>query len=106
MDNNEKMLTLMTRLERKTTFQLLKEFRNDTNPPLEDVYFIAEIDLKPPVLNTLLYYVFLINNGKLDKPLIKKIANQWKLMGIETISEAMLAAKVRNKVAKKRFDTA
>ena len=44
MDNNEKMLTLMTRLERKTTFQLLKEFRNDTNPPLEVVYFIAEID--------------------------------------------------------------
>jgi|KBSSwiStaDraftv2_1062776.scaffolds.fasta_scaffold3014063_1 replication initiation and membrane attachment protein DnaB len=105
MDNNQKLLKLMTQLEKTTTFQLLKEFRNGVNPPKEDMYFISQIDLKTPVLNTLLYTVFLTNNGKLDKELIKKKANQWRLMQIETISEAMLVAINQNK-REKKYSTA
>jgi replication initiation and membrane attachment protein DnaB len=105
MSNNQKLLKLMTQLEKINTFQLLKEFRNGVNPPKEDMYFISQIDLKTPVLNVLLYTVFLTNNGKLDRDLIKKTANQWRLMQIETVSEAMLTAITQDK-RKKKYSTA
>ncbi|CAM3859715.1 replication initiation and membrane attachment family protein [Alkalicoccus chagannorensis] len=54
---------------------------------------IHEYKLSPGVVNVLIDYLFMTNNGNLVKNLAFKIANHWKRQGVETVPGAMRLAK-------------
>ncbi len=62
-----------------------------------DIAIIEELmndyNLPAGVVNVLIDYLYLVNNGKLAKQLAFKIATQWKRKKISTVAEAMEIAK-------------
>ena len=58
---------------------------------------LVDYELNPGVVNVLIDYVLKINNNKLTKNFILKIADQWKRSNIQTVEEAMKICKSENK---------
>ena len=58
---------------------------------------LVDYELTPGVVNVLIDYVLKINNNKLTKNFILKIAQQWKRSNIKTVEEAMNICKNENK---------
>lgn len=52
-----------------------------------------DYDLPAGVVNVLVDYLYIVNNGKLSKQLAFKIASHWKRKKINTVTEAMQLAK-------------
>lgn len=61
---------------------------------------MIDYDLTPGVVNVLIDYVLRINDNKLTKNFVLKIASQWKRSNIKTVEEAMNICKKENKVKK------
>ena len=61
---------------------------------------LVDYDFNPGVINVLIDYVLKINNNKLTKNFVLKIADQWKRSNIKTIEEAMQICKNENKSKK------
>ncbi len=61
---------------------------------------MIDYELTPGVVNVLIDYVLRINNNKLTKNFVLKIASQWKRSNIKTVEEAMNICKKENKVKK------
>ncbi len=59
-----------------------------------------DMNLKPGVINVLLDYVLKINDNKLTKNFVETIASQWKMAGIETVTDAMAIAEKEYKKRK------
>ena len=62
---------------------------------------LVDYGFNPGVINVLIDYVLKINNNKLTKNFVLKIADQWKRSNINSIEEAMNICKNENK-SKKR----
>ena len=61
---------------------------------------MIDYELTPGVVNVLIDYVLRINDNKLTKNFVLKIASQWKRSNIKTVEEAMNICKKENKVKK------
>lgn len=61
---------------------------------------MVDYEFTPGVTNVLIDYVLKINNNKLTKNFILKIADQWKRSNIKSIEEAMNICKNENKTKK------
>lgn len=61
---------------------------------------LVDYEFMPGVVNVLIDYVLKINNNKLTKNFILKIAQQWKRSNIKTVEEAMNICKNENKTKK------
>lgn len=59
---------------------------------------LIDYEFTPGVVNVLIDYVLKINNNKLTKNFVLKIADQWKRSNVKTIEEAMSICKNENKV--------
>lgn len=74
------------------------------NPTKSDLLLIENLmidyELTPGVVNVLIDYVLRINDNKLTKNFVLKIASQWKRSNIKTVEEAMNICKKENKVKK------
>ena len=62
---------------------------------------LIDYELLPGVINVLIDYVLKINNNKLTKNFVLKIADQWKRSDIKTVEEAMSICKNENKTKQK-----
>lgn len=60
-------------------------------------YLLIDLNLKPGVVNALIDYVLKINNNKLNKAYVEKIASQWVRSNINTVADAIEIAKKENK---------
>lgn len=82
--------------ETTSPYDFLASKYKDTAPSKSDLsileYLLLDFNLNPGVVNVLIDYVLRINNNKLLKPFIEKIASQWKKSNIETVEEAMKIA--------------
>ena len=58
---------------------------------------LIDLNLKPGVVNVLIDYVLRINNNKLNKAYVEKIASQWIRCNINTVADAINIAKGENK---------
>ncbi|PRO64304.1 replication initiation and membrane attachment family protein [Alkalicoccus urumqiensis] len=54
---------------------------------------LHDYGLQPGVVNVLIDYLYMVNNGKLVKNLAFKIASHWKRKKVDTVKEAMKLAK-------------
>lgn len=66
---------------------------------------LIDYEFVPGVVNVLIDYVLKINNNKLTKNFVLKIADQWKRSSITTIEEAMNICRNENKKVIKRKKT-
>lgn len=60
-------------------------------------HLLIDLNLKPGVVNVLIDYVLRINNNKLNKAYVEKIASQWIRCNINTVADAINIAKGENK---------
>ena len=58
---------------------------------------LVDYDFNPGVINVLIDYVLKINNNKLTRNFVLKIADQWKRSNIKNIEDAMKLCKNENK---------
>lgn len=54
---------------------------------------VMQYEIPTPVVNVLIHYVFLRNNGKLNRKYIETIASHWRNTGVKTAREAMKLAR-------------
>ncbi len=54
---------------------------------------VMQYGMPTPVVNVLIHYVFLRNNGKLNRKYIETIASHWRNTGVKTAREAMKLAR-------------
>ncbi len=87
--------------ESKTPYEFLKSKYKGAKPTNKDITLLETLltdqELNPGVINVLIDYVIRINDSKLNKNLIESIASQWKMLGIETVSDAMKQAEIEYK---------
>ena len=66
---------------------------NGSKPSKSDLaiveYLLIDMNLNPGVVNVLIDFVLKINNNKLVKSYVDKIASQWAKSKIETVEDAM-----------------
>lgn len=88
-------------LESYSPIQLIQLYQGDGALASSDLKIIDsllnEYQLSPAVTNVLLEYVMLTNDYKLPRKLIEKIAAHWSRLNIQTVGEAMQAAKKERK---------
>ncbi len=61
---------------------------------------LVDYEFNPGVINVLIDYVLKINNNKLPKNFVLKIADQWKRSNVKTVEEAMQICKNENQSKK------
>ncbi|OZM57939.1 hypothetical protein CIB95_06175 [Lottiidibacillus patelloidae] len=87
--------------ETLSPYDLLKERSGGGKPALTDLKVVEAImfeqGLLPGVVNVLVDYVLYINNLKLPKAYVEKIAAYWSRKQIRTVQEAMALAREENK---------
>lgn len=87
--------------ECKTPYEFLKSKYRGAKPTTKDITLLETLltdqELNPGVINVLIDYVIRINDSKLNKNLVESIASQWKMLGIETVSQAMKQAGIEYK---------
>ncbi|MGX9135540.1 DnaD domain protein [Rummeliibacillus sp. JY-2-4R] len=54
---------------------------------------VMQYGISTPVVNVLIHYVFLRNNGKLNRKYVETIASHWRNTGVKTAREAMKLAR-------------
>ena len=64
-------------------------------------YLVNDVGLRPGVVNVLIDYILRINDNKLTRGFVEKVASQWKLSKIDSVEEAI---KISQKEQKKRLD--
>jgi replication initiation and membrane attachment protein len=79
-----------------TPYDFLKAKYKGGSPTTKDVTLLESLlvnqKLNPGVINVLVDYVLRVNDKKLNKNLVESIASQWKMIGIDTVEDAMKQA--------------
>ena len=87
---------LINCFESSTPYEFLKAKYKGGNPTSKDVTLLEGLlvnqKLNPGVINVLIDYVIRTNDKKLNKNLVEAIASQWKMLGIDTVEDAMRQA--------------
>lgn len=91
-------------LEETSPKEFLTIRNNGCEPTKTDLnlleHLLIDLNLKPGVVNALIDYVLQINNNKLNRSYVDKIASQWVRSNINTVVEAIEFAKKENKKTK------
>ena len=101
IDTKDLKKKLIECFESKTPYEFLKSKYRGAKPTTKDVTMLETLltdqELNPGVINVLIDYVIRINDSKLNKNLVQSIASQWKMLGIENVSQAMKQAGIEYK---------
>lgn len=104
-DNKSLREKLIQCFDSKTPYEFLKSKYKGAKPTNKDVTLLETLltdqELNPGVINVLIDYVIRVNDSKLNKNLVESIASQWKMLGIETVSDAMKQAEIEYKKHKR-----
>lgn len=88
---------LIYALETQSPAERLEEIGGGKKPVSVDLKLIEDIMLKqglePGVINVLIDYVMIVNDMKLTRNYVERIAGQWMRKGIKTVEEAMSLAR-------------
>ncbi|MGD6871217.1 DnaD domain protein [Sutcliffiella horikoshii] len=107
-DSNQKAQKeiLIYQLKQISVEQMLRDLSGGLNPSKSEQEIIDKLreieDFPEEVINTLIYYVLLVNDHKLSQPFIMKIATDWRRKGIKTVEEAMELVKKRKREREER----
>src|SRR5699024_1414907 len=97
---------LIRELETISPKQLLADLSNGNQASEQDMRVIRDVmtsqGLPAPVMNVLLYYLFLQSNIKISKAYIEKIASHWSRAKLKTAKEAIKFAKKELKQFQKK----
>lgn len=100
---------LINCFESVTPYEFLKAKYNGGKPTGKDISLLEGLlvnqKLNPGVINVLVDYVIRVNDKKLNKNLVEAIASQWKMIGIETVENAMKQAEKEYKKHMKYKET-
>jgi replication initiation and membrane attachment protein len=87
--------------ERLSPYEFLKRIADGAEPVQSDLRIVEGLlfdqKLEPGVVNVLLDYTMLVNDKKLIKSYIEKIASHWARKKVRTVREAMALAKSEHK---------
>ena len=102
LSNRGKMIHVF---ENTKPYDFLKSRNKGIKPTSRDLKILEHIavdfDLPPGVVNVLVDYALLVNNGKLNNAYMEAIASTWSRKGIKTVEDAMnLAEKGHKKTVK------
>ncbi len=104
-----KKAKIIYQFETTSPYDFLMSKYNGSKPSKSDLsileYLLLDMNLNPGVVNVLVDFTLKINNNKLTKAYIDKIASQWAKSKIETVEDAMNIAsseyKTRSNYTKK-----
>ncbi len=102
LSNRGKMIHVF---ENTKPYDFLKSRNKGIKPTSRDLKILEHIavdfDLPPGVVNVLVDYALLVNNGKINNAYMEAIASTWSRKGIKTVEDAMnLAEKGHKKTVK------
>lgn len=99
-----KKAKIIYQFETTSPYDFLASKYNGSRPSKTDLnvleYLLLDMNLNPGVVNVLVDFVLKINNNKLTKNFIEKIASQWAKSKIETVEDAMKIAEAEYKTKK------
>lgn len=105
--DNSKRGMIVQVFENTSPYDFLKSKYKGATPTNRDLKLIEnlliDLNLKPAVVNVLIDYVLRKNNNKLAQSFVETIAGQWKRLGIETASDAMIVAEKEHKKYSKQL---
>ena len=88
-----KKAKIIYQFETTSPYDFLMSKYNGSKPSKSDLsileYLLIDMNLNPGVVNVLIDFVLKINNNKLTKAYIDKIASQWAKSKINTVEDAM-----------------
>ena len=88
-----KKAKIIYQFETTSPYDFLMSKYNGSKPSKSDLgileYLLLDMNLNPGVVNVLIDFTLKINNNKLTKAYIDKIASQWAKSKIETVEDAM-----------------
>lgn len=91
-----KKAKIIYQFETTSPYDFLSSKYNGVKPSKSDLevleFLLLDMNLNPGVVNVLVDFVLKINNNKLTKNYIDKIASQWAKSKIETVEDAMSIA--------------
>ena len=92
---------IIYQFETTSPYDFLASKYNGSKPSKSDLaileYLLIDMNLNPGVVNVLVDFILKINNNKLTKSYVDKIASQWAKSKIETVEDAMNLASVEYK---------
>ncbi|WP_096202724.1 replication initiation and membrane attachment family protein [Bacillus sp. FJAT-45350] len=92
---------MIKHFETKSPLELLESRSAGAMVPLPDVKIVEvlllDFQLPAGVVNVLIDYILTVNDMKLSKPLVDKIAGHWSRKNVKTVKEAMELARLENK---------
>lgn len=98
LSNRGKMIHVF---ENTKPYDFLKSRNKGIKPTSRDLKILEHIavdfDLPPGVVNVLVDYALLVNNGKLNNAYMEAIASTWSRKGIKTVEDAMNLAEKGHK---------
>lgn len=98
LSNKGKMIHVF---ENTKPYDFLKSRNKGIKPTSRDLKILEHIavdfDLPPGVVNVLVDYALLVNNGKLNNAYMEAIASTWSRKGIKTVEDAMNLAEKGHK---------
>ena len=104
--DNSNIAKMIYTFETTNPRDFLKSKHNGAEPVKRDIQLLETLlidhKLQPGVINVLIDYVLKTNDNKLNRSLVETIAGQWSRKKIETVEDAMNAAKKSYKSTQKR----
>lgn len=98
LSNRGKMIYVF---ENTKPYDFLKSKNKGLRPTNRDLklleHLALDFDLPPGVINVLIDYALLVNNGKLNAPYLETIASDWSRKNIKTVEDAMSLAEKGHK---------
>lgn len=87
--------------ENTKPYDFLKSKNKGLKPSSRDLklleHLAVDFDLPPGVINVLVDYALLVNNGKLNSAYLETIASDWSRKNIKTVDDAMSLAEKGHK---------
>lgn len=104
-----KKAKVIYQFETTSPYDFLMSKYNGSKPSRSDLtileYLLIDMNLNPGVVNVLIDFVLKINNNKLTKAYVEKIASQWAKSKIETVEDAMEISLKEYKLRKAKTKT-
>ena len=107
--DNSNRAKMIYAFENTKPYDFLKIKNKGIKPTPRDLKLIEHLsldfDLPVGVINVLIDYALMVNDGKLNQSYLETIASSWSRKGIKTVPEAMeIAEKGHKKVVKKVYE--
>ena len=98
LSNRDKMIHVF---ENTKPYDFLKSKNRGIKPTSRDLklleHLAVDFDLPPGVINVLVDYALLVNNGKLNSAYLETIAGDWSRRNVKTVEDAMSIAEKGHK---------